>query len=145
MCCSVAYWCLILCDPMDCSMPGFPVIHHHPELPQTHVHLDGFEPSRPLSSPFPAFYLSQLQGRSQWVSSSHQVGKILELQHQSFKWIFRTDFLYDGLVGSPCIPRDSLESYSIPQFKASILWHSTFFRSNSHTSIHDYWKNHSFD
>ena len=45
-----------------------------------------------------------------WVSSSHQVAKVLELQHQSFQWIFRTDFLEDGLVGSPCSPRDSPES-----------------------------------
>ena len=48
-------------------------------------------------------------GLFQWVSSLHQVAKVLEfqLQHQSFQWIFRTDFLYDGLVGSPCCPRDS--------------------------------------
>ena len=114
---------------MDCSMPGFCVIHRHPELPQTHVHWNGFEPSQLLSSPSPAFSLSQLQGFSQWVSCSYQVAKILELQlqHHSFQWILRTDFLYDGLVGSPCIPRDSLESYSTPQFKASIFWCSSFF------------------
>ena len=77
----------------------------------------------------PAFNLSQHQVLLQWVSSSHQVAKALEfqLQHQYFGWIFRTDFLEDGLVGSPCSPRDSQESSPTPQFKASILWHSAFF------------------
>ena len=80
-------------------------------------------------------------------SYSHQVAKVLEfqLQHQSFQCIFRTDFLYNGLVGSPCSPRDSQESSPTPQFKSinslvlSVLYSPTF------TSIQDYWKNHSFD
>ena len=84
-------------QPMDCSTPGFPVHHHLPELPQTHVHWvsDAIQPSHPLSSPSPAFNLSQHQCLFQWVSSSHQVAKVLELQlqHQSFQWIFRADFL----------------------------------------------------
>ena len=72
-----------------------------------------FQPSHPLSSPSPsAFNLSQHQGLFKWVSSLHQVAKILEfeLQHQSFQWTPRTDLLYDGLVGSPCYPRDSQDS-----------------------------------
>ena len=86
-----------------------------PRLAQTHVHRvgDAIQPSLPLSSPSsPAFNLSQHQGPFQWVSSSHQVAKVLELQlqHQSFQWILRNDFLYYGLVGSPCSPRDSQES-----------------------------------
>ena len=90
--------CLTLCDPRDWSRPGFPVLHHLPELAQTHVLWvsDAIQPSYPLSSPSPpAFSLSQHQGLFQWVSSSHQVTKVLELQlqHQSFQWIFRTDFL----------------------------------------------------
>ena len=63
--CSVAQLCLTLCDPMDCSTPGFPVHHHLLELAQTHVYLggDAIQPSYPLSSPFPpAFNLSQHQG-----------------------------------------------------------------------------------
>ena len=54
-CCSVAQLCLTLCDPMDCSMPGFPVLHYLPELTQTHVHRvgDAIQPSHPLSSPSP--------------------------------------------------------------------------------------------
>ena len=93
---SVAQSCLTLCDPMDCSMPGFPVHHQLPELAQSHVHRvsDAIQPSHPLSSPSsPAFNLSQRQGLFKWVSSSHQVAKVLEFQHQSFQWIFRTDFL----------------------------------------------------
>ena len=95
---SVAQSCLTLCDSMDCSTPGFPVYHQLSELTQTHVHWVGdvIQPSDPLSSPFPpSFNLSQHQGLLQWVSSSHQVAKILEfqLQQQSFQWIFRTDFL----------------------------------------------------
>ena len=80
------------------GLRGFPVLHHLPEFTQTHVHwvCDAIQPSHPLSSPSPpAFNLPQHQGLFQWVSSSHQVAKGLEfqLQHQSFQWIFRTDFL----------------------------------------------------
>ena len=77
---SVAQLCLTLCDPLDCSTPGFPVHHQLPELAQTHVHRvsDAIQPSHPLSSPSPpAFNLSQHQGLFQWVSSLHQVAKLL--------------------------------------------------------------------
>ena len=87
-----------LAHPMDCSMPGFPKLHHLPELAQTHVHCvgDAIQLSHPLSpSSPPALNLSQHQGLFQWVDSSHQEAKGLELQlqHQFFQWIFRTDFL----------------------------------------------------
>ena len=99
LCCSVDKSCLTLCEPMDCSLPTFPVHYYLPELAQTYVHwvTDAIQPSHPLSSPSPAFSLSQHQGLFQWVSSLHQVAKVLELQlqHQSFQWIFRVDFLYD--------------------------------------------------
>ena len=109
-------------DPMDCSTSGFPVHHQLPEFTQTHVHWvsDVIQPSHPLLSPCPpAFYLFQHQGLFQWVSSSHLVTKVLEfqLQHQSFQWIFGTDLLQNGLIGSPSSPRDSQESSSTPQFK----------------------------
>ena len=102
-----------LCDPMNRSTPSLPVHHQLPESTQTHVHGvgDAIQPSHPLSSPSPPdFNLSQHQGLFQWVSSSHQVATVLEFQpqHHSFLWIFRTDFLYDGLVGSPCSPRASV-------------------------------------
>ena len=117
---SVTQPCPTLCDPMDCSTPGFLVHHQLPELTQTHVHRvgDATQPSHPLSSPSPAFDLSQHQGLFKWVSSSHQVAKVLEFQHQSFQWIVRTALLNDGLVGSPCSPRDSQEFSPIPQFKS---------------------------
>ena len=82
---------------LHASMPGFPVHHQLPELAQTNVHRvgDAIQPSYPLSPSPLAFNLSQQQGLFQWISSSHQVAEVLELQlqHQSFQWIFRTDFL----------------------------------------------------
>ena len=77
--------------PIDCSMPGFPVVHHLLELAQTHIHWvsDANQLSHPLLSPSPpAFKLSQHQRLFQWVCSSHQLAKVLEfqLQHQSFQW-----------------------------------------------------------
>ena len=134
---SVAQSCLILCSPMGCSTPGCPVHHHLQEPTQTYVHRvgDAIQPSHPLSSPsLPTFNLSQYQGLFQWVSSSHQVAKVLELQLQcqSFQWIFRTDSL--GLTGLI-----SLQSKSLLQHhssKASILWHSAFFMVHlSHPSM----------
>ena len=98
-CCSVAKSCLTLCDPMDCSTPGIPVLHYLPELAKNHIYWvrDVIQQSHLLSSPsLPAFNLAQHQGLFQWINSSHQVAKVLEfqLQHQSFQWIFRTDILY---------------------------------------------------
>ena len=95
---------------LNWSMPGFPIHHQLPELAETHVHQVGeaLPSSHPVSSTSPpAFNLSQHQGLFQWVSSSHQVAKVLELQlqHQSFQWIIRTDFFFDWLIWSPCSPR----------------------------------------
>ena len=114
-----------------------------PELVQTHVHWvgDAVQPSHPLLfSSLPAFNLSQHQGFFQWVSSLHQVAKVLEFQpkHQSFQWIFRVDFLEDWLVWFPCMPRDSQESFPTPQFEninsSALLYGPTL------TSVHDNWK-----
>ena len=83
---SVAQLCLTLWDPMNCSTPGLPVHHQLPESTQTHVHWvsDAIQPSHPLSSPFPpAPNPSQHQGLFKWVSSSHQVAKVLKFQLQS--------------------------------------------------------------
>ena len=90
--------CPTLCDPMDCSRPDIPVHLQLPGFAQTHVHRvgDAIQPSHLLSSPSPpALNLSQHQGLFEWVSSSHQVAKVLEfqLQHQSFQWTPRTDLL----------------------------------------------------
>ena len=130
--------------------PGFPVHHQLPELVQTHVHRvnNAIQPSHPLPSPsHPACNLSQHQGLFQWVSSSYQVAKVLDLQlqHHSFQWIFMTDFLYGWLVWSPCSSRHSQQSSPTPQFKSinssalSLLYGPTLI------SINGYWKNHSFD
>ena len=93
---SVTQSCLSLCDPMNCSTPGLPVHHQLPEFTQTHVRWvsDAIQPSHPLLSPSPpTFNLSQHQGLFQWLSSSHWMAKVLELQlqHQSFQWIFMVD------------------------------------------------------
>ena len=147
---SVTQSCLTLCNPMDCSMPGLPVHHQLPELTQTHVHQvgDAIQPPHPLSSPSPpTSNLSQHQGLFKWVGSLHQVAKVLEfqLQHQSFQWTLRTDLFQDGLVGSPCSPRDCQESFPTPQFKSINSSGLRFLYTPTLTSIHDYWKNHSLD
>ena len=94
--CSVSQSCPTLCDPMDCSIPGFPVLHYLLQFSQTHVHWvsDAIQPFHPLSAPSPpALKLSQHLGLFQWVGSSHEVAKVLELQHHSFQWIFSVDLL----------------------------------------------------
>ena len=116
--------CPILCNLMDSSIPGSSVLCYLPEFAQIHVHWvsDAILPSHRLPPPsLIAFKLSQHQGLFQWVSSSHQIAKVLEfqLQHQSFQWIFRTDFLaVQGTLKS------LLQHHSS---KASILQCSAFF------------------
>ena len=128
---SVTQFGLTLCNPMDWSMPGFPVHHQLLELTQTPVCWVGnaIQPSHPLSSPFPpAFNFSQHQF-FQWVSSSHQVTKVLEfqLQYQSFQWTLRTDLLrmdWLDLLAVQGTLKSLLQHHSS---KASILRHSAFF------------------
>ena len=122
-CCSVDKSCPTLCNPMDGSTAGFPVLHYLLEFAQTLVHWvgDAIQPFHPLSYPSPpAFNLSQHHGLFQWVGSLHNVAKILEYehQHQFFQWIFRVDFLQDWLVSSPCSPTHSKMSYPAPQFES---------------------------
>ena len=135
---------------MDCSMPGFPIHHQLLELAQIHVYPvgDTIQPSHRLLAPSPpSFSLSQNQGLFQFDSSLHQVAEVLEyqLQHQSFQWIFRTHFFKDWLVWSPCSPRHSQESSPTPQIKSISSLALNFLYSPALTSIHDFWKNHSFD
>ena len=97
-CFSVAKLHPILFDPMDRCMPGSLVLHYFLGFAQIHVHWVSYAiwPSHPLpTSSAVAFSLSQHQGLFQLVGSLHQMTKVLELQlhHQSFQWIFRTDFL----------------------------------------------------
>ena len=104
------------------------------EVTQTHVHRvsDAIQLSHPLSflSP-PAFSLSQHQGLFQWVSFSYQVAKVLEfqLQHQSFQWIFRTDFLKRSLVFPILLFSSIFSHWSLRKaflFLLAILWNSVF-------------------
>ena len=143
---SVAQSCPTLCNPMNHSTLGLPVHHQLQEFTQTHVYRvgDTTQPSHPLSSPSPpAPNPSQHQGLFPWVNSSHQVAKVLEfqLQHpmniQDFQWIFRTDFLWDWLVGSPCSPMDPQESSLTPQFKSINSSALSFFYGLILTPIHD--------
>ena len=118
-------WSLLRLMSLESAMPSNHLILSHPLLL--------------LPSTFPSISLFW------WVGSSHQVAKILELQHQSFQWIFRIDFFKDWLVWFPCSPRDPQESSPVPQFKRinstalSLLYGPTL------TSVYDYWKNYSFD
>ena len=147
---SVAQLCPVLCNPMNHSTLGFPVHHQHLEFTQTHVHRVGdviqpFHPLASLSPPAPNPF--QHQSLFQLVNSLHEVAKVLEfrLQHQSFQWLLRSDLLQDGLVGSPCNPRDSQESSATLQFKSINSSVLNFLHSPTPTSIHNHWKNHSLD
>ena len=122
---------------MNCSMPSLSVHHQHPESTQTHVHWidDAIQLSHPLSSSSPpVLNLSQRQGLFKWVRSSHQVAEVLEfqLQHQSYQWTPRTDFLKEGLVGSLCSPRDSQESSNTVVQKHQFFGALLSSQSNSH-------------
>ena len=149
-----AYWCgfssvqslshVRLCALMDCSSPSFPVHHQLLEFTQNSCPLSGWCHPTISSSVVP---FSRLQSflasvSFKWVSSLHQVAKVLEfqLQHQSFQQIFRTDFLLGWTGWISLHPRDSQESSPTPHFKiihSSVL---SFLYSPTLTSIHDYWK-----
>ena len=108
-----------------------------PRVFSTHVPWDGdaIQPCHPLSPPSPpALYLSQHQGLFQGVTSSHQQAKILQfqLQHQSFQWIFRTNFFYDWLVWIACSPRDSRVFSNITVQKQKFFGAQLSLCSNSH-------------
>ena len=142
ICCrSVAQLCPTLCNPMNHSTPGFPVLQHLPIPAQTHVRRvgDATQPSHPLSSPFPpAFNLSQHQGLFQWVSSLHQVAKVLELHFSispsseySGLISFRIDWF--DLLAVQGTFKSLLQHHSS---KASILQHSAFFMvQHSHPNM----------
>ena len=124
--------CVWPCNPIDCSTPGLRVHHHLPEFTQTHVHWvkDATQPSHPLSSPSPpTFNLSQHHGLLKWVSSSHQVTKVLAFQFSisssneySELISFRMGWL-DLLVVQGTL-KSLLQHHSS---KVSILWCSAFF------------------
>ena len=149
-CCSVTKSRLTLWDPMDGSTPGFPVHHQLLELAQTHVHWvgDAIQPSHTLSSPSPpAFNFYQHQGLS-----NESVLRIRWAKYWSFSFSICPCNEYSGLIlfriglmRSPCNPRDSQESSPTPEFKSINSLVRSFLYCPTLTSIHDYWKNHSFD
>ena len=122
-CCSVTKSCPTLYDPINCSMSGYPVLHYVPEFAQTHIHwvVDARQPYHSLTPPSPlALSLSQHQGPFQWVSSSHQVAKVL-----SFSFSINPLNGYLGLMyfridwfESPCSPRNLQEPSPTPQFES---------------------------
>ena len=121
-----------LCNPMNCTTPGFPVLHCLPELAQTHVHWasDAIQPSPPLSPPSsPVLSLFQHQGLFQWVDSLHLVAKVLEFQlkHQSFQWIFRIDSFRIDWFDLLAVQRTLKSLLQRHNSNASILPHSAFF------------------
>ena len=101
-------------------------------MPSSHLIL--CHPLILLPQPLPA------SGSFKWGNSSHEMPKVLEfqLQHKTFQWTSRTDLLYDGLVGSPCSPRDLQESSPAPQFKSINSSALSFLHSPILTSIHVY-------
>ena len=134
---------------MDCSTPGFPVLHYFPEFAHAHIHWvnDDIQPSHPLLPPSLALNLSQHQGLFQWVGSSHSGGQsfgastsasVLPMNIQGWFPLGLTNLIV-------LLPRDSQESSLVSQFKSinssvlSVVYGPTL------TSIHAYWENHSFD
>ena len=151
--------CLTICDAIDCStphhllesedVPHHPVLHHLLEFAQVHIHWigDAIQLSHPLfSSAASAVNLSQHQGLFQWVSSSHQVTKVLELQlqhqslHHQHSGLISLKIDWFDLIAVQGTLRSLLQHHSL---KASILWHSAFFTAL--TTTHDHWEDHSLD
>ena len=139
---SVAQLCPILCNPMACSMPDFPVHHQLPEFTQTHLHWvsDAIQPSHPLLSPSPPAFNLSASGSfpvSQFFTSSGQsIGlsastSVLPMNTQDW-------FPLGWTVGFPCSPRGSQESSPTPQFKSINSSALSFLYSPTLTSIHDY-------
>ena len=116
--CSVAQWCPTLCDPMNCSKPGIPVLRNLPEFAQTHVHRVGdvIQPSHPLSSPSPpALNLSQHQGLFQWVGLHIRWPKCW-----SFSFSISPSNEYSGLMS---FRMDWFDLLAVPGTLKSLLQH----------------------
>ena len=143
---SVTQLCPTLCDPINCSMPGLPVHHQHPELTQTHIHWvgDAIQPSHSLSSPSPpALNLSQHQDLFKWVSYSHQVAKVSA--SASVLPMNIQDCFPLGWTGWISLQSKGISRvFSNHSSKASILWLLSFLDSPTLTSIHNYRENHCF-
>ena len=147
---TVAQSCPTLCNPTVCSTPGFPVLHHLPAFCSNSGPLSWWcylvlcHPLLLLPSTFPSIRVfsnesaHRIRGPKYWrFSFSFSISP-------SSEWILRVDFLQNGLVWSPCGPRDSQESSPTPQFESINFLSLTLLYGPTLTSIHDYWKNHSF-
>ena len=148
---SVTQSCPTLCDPMDCSMPGFPVHHNpwsqlnscplrqwcHPAISSSVVPFSSHLQSFPASESFTVSQFFTSGGQSTGVSASVSVLPV-NIQDSSEY----SDLLQNGLVGYPCSPRDSQESSPTLQFKSINFLALSFPYSPTLKSIHDYWKNH---
>ena len=146
---SVTQSCPTLCYPHELQLARLPCPSPTAGVHSNSIHRvgDAIQPYYLLLSPSPpAPNPSQNKGVFQGVNSSHKMAKVLEfqLQHHSFQRTPRTDLLQNGLVGSPCSPRDSQESPT-PQFKSINSSALSFLHSPTLTSIHDHRKNHSLD
>ena len=148
---SVAQSCLTLCHPMNRSTPGLPIPHQLLEFTQTHAHLvsDAIQASHPLSS---SLLLLPPIPPSIRVFSNESTLCMRWPKYWSFSFSISPSnehpgriSLQDGLVGSPCSPRDSRESSPTPQFKSINFSALSSLHSPTFTSIHDHWKNHSLD
>ena len=137
-------------DSMNCSTPGFPVLHYLPEFAQTHVRWVGhaIQPSHPLppTSPLASIFLSIMvfSNESQLFASGDQRIRVSDSASVLPKNI-QGWFPLGWLIWSLCCPRDSQESSPIPQFKSINSSVLKLLHSPTLTFIHDYWKNHSFD
>ena len=138
--------CVRLCDPMNYSTPGFPVPHHLLEFAQVHAHWvgDAIQPSHPLPPYSFAFNLSQHEGLFEWVSSSHQGAKVLQLQASDLPMNI------EGWFPLRLTASISLLSKGLSRVLSSTtIWKHQFVSAQPYgsavTSVHDYWKNHSID
>ena len=152
-CCSVSKSWPTLCDPMDCSTPGFPVLHYLPESVETRIHWvsDAIQLSNHLILCHP-FLLLSLIFPSIRIFSNESVLRIRWPKYWSFSFSIRPSNEYSGLIsfrmdwfGSPCSLRDSQESSPTPQFQSINSSAFNFLYGPTLTSIYGYWKNHSFD
>ena len=141
---SVAQLCPALCNPMDCSTPGLPVHHQHPEFTQTQVRVsDAIQPSHPLSSLSPPAPIPP----SIWVFSNESTLRMRWPKYWSFSFSISPSNEHPGLISFRMDWLDLLavQSSPIPQFKSINSSALSFLYGSTLTSIPDYWKNHSFD
>ena len=147
---SVAQSCPTLCDPVDCSIQNCPVHHQLPELAQTHIHQvsDAIQPSHSLSSPsLPAFNSFSVSGSfpmSQFFASGGQtIGASTSASVLPMNVQYSFPLGWIGWISLKS--KELLRVVSNTQFKSISSSALIFFYSTTLTSIHDYWKNHSFD